>query len=129
MLPHAASASPSPHLVCLPSRCRDPFGRPIVVVQLAKLLDTIDDVKSTLVLSVELMRLHLVRLNETRPTQSARPILQYVALLDIGGMSLNSMVREKSSFSCAHISQTQKNGTKAITRSAAKRRDVQLARP
>lgn len=96
LLPQLASASPSPCATCLPPRCRDPFGRPLLVVRLAKLLDNTHDVKAALVLTVELMRLHLVRLNEARPggagLEGARPILQYVALLDIGGMSINSMV-------------------------------------
>ncbi|KIP06538.1 hypothetical protein PHLGIDRAFT_30459 [Phlebiopsis gigantea 11061_1 CR5-6] len=92
VLPQVASASPSAYLTCLPPHCRDPFGRPIIVVRLGKLLDGVEDIKSILVYTVELMRSHLAQLNyaELARGQGARPILQYVMLLDIEGMTINS---------------------------------------
>ena len=97
MLPQVASASPSAYLTCLPPHCRDPFGRPIIVVRLGKLLDGVEDIKSILVYTVELLRLHLARLNDAvlKEEHGARPILQYVALFDIEGTTINSMVRNR----------------------------------
>ena len=65
-----------------------------MVIQAAKLLSGTDHLKELSTHTSELMRMHLVQLNKTRQNRerSARPILQYVALLDIGGMSLSSMV-------------------------------------
>ncbi|KAI0683144.1 hypothetical protein BC835DRAFT_1396842 [Cytidiella melzeri] len=88
-LPPSSSRAPSPYLRCLPMDVRDPFGRPIIVVQLSSLWDAGEDLKASLFHNVELMRLHLVRINEREP--GARPILQYVALLDIKGLAFNGV--------------------------------------
>jgi hypothetical protein len=85
----------SPYFRCLPSYARDPFGRPIVVLQIAKLFENSSNLKHTLLHVVELMRLHLVRLNQIRDVgeERAHPVMQYVALLNVRGMPLNNMVR------------------------------------
>ncbi|GJE92757.1 CRAL/TRIO domain-containing protein [Phanerochaete sordida] len=91
-LPPLAGQPAMPYFTCLPSHAHDPFGRPIVVIQAAKLLSGTEDLKQRAVRTSELMRAHLVQLNKAHSSSGgARPILQYVALLDIGGMSLNSM--------------------------------------
>lgn len=93
LLPPLASDPPSPYLLCLPTLNCDPFGRPIIVIQLAKLLESTQNLQCLIIHHVELMRLHLVRLNEMRVVQQIDPVpvLQYVALLDISGMSLNGV--------------------------------------
>jgi hypothetical protein len=69
---------------------RDPFGRPIIVVQLSSLWNTDDDLKASLFHNVELMRIHLARINDLEPTSP--PVLQYVALVDIKGLAFNGVV-------------------------------------
>ncbi|KAI0088158.1 hypothetical protein BDY19DRAFT_1010025 [Irpex rosettiformis] len=86
-LPPWSARSPSPYLRCLPVDARDPFGRPIIIIQLSGLWSTGEDLKVSIYHNIELMRLHLVRLNEREP--GACPILQYVALLDIRGLAFN----------------------------------------
>ncbi|EKM54729.1 uncharacterized protein PHACADRAFT_124083 [Phanerochaete carnosa HHB-10118-sp] len=90
-LPPLACKPPLPCFTCLPSHAHDPFGHPIVVIQTAKVLSGAEDLKALSAHTSELMRLHLVELNKARHSsvRGARPILQYVALLDIGGMSLS----------------------------------------
>lgn len=66
-----------------------------MVLQLAKLLDSSANLKLLLLHTTELMRVHLVRLNQIPEVLNGtvHPILQYVALLDVGSMSLNNKVR------------------------------------
>lgn len=82
---------PSPFLSCLPTAVRDPFGRPILVLKLAPLSDSTTNLKNAFILHMELMRLHLVHVNGPLRVV-ARPVLQYVALLDISGATFNNVV-------------------------------------
>lgn len=61
-------------------------------MSLAPFCKNTQDLRSTFLHNMELLRLHLVNLNETR-RNGTHPILQYVALLDIGGMTFNNVVR------------------------------------
>ncbi|KAI8993943.1 CRAL-TRIO domain-containing protein [Trametes punicea] len=82
---------PASFLRCLPHECRDPFHRPIIVVKLAQLFEASEDVRGTLTHNMELLRLNLKALNENSDagdSGSSIPVLQYVALLDIGGVSV-----------------------------------------
>ncbi|KAI0339983.1 hypothetical protein BDW22DRAFT_1361069 [Trametopsis cervina] len=84
---HLGSASP--FLTCLPASTRDPLGRPIVIIRLARLWEHHTDLRGALLHNMELLRLHLVSLSEH--DSSARPVLQYVALLDIKGVTFNGV--------------------------------------
>ena len=101
-LPPWSERLPSPYLRCLPIDVRDPLGRPIIVIQLSGLWNTNEDLKASLYHNIELMRLHLVRLNEREP--SACPVLQYVALLDIRGLAFNGVVSTSSNTSRIRVS-------------------------
>ena len=83
-----------PFLQCLPLTARDLFDRPIVVVKLAKLFEASEDVRPTLINYLEVLRLTLERVNgDGSPESEACPILQYIALMDIGGISMQNVVR------------------------------------
>ncbi|KAI0368310.1 CRAL/TRIO domain-containing protein [Pilatotrama ljubarskyi] len=89
VLPAEIPPCPSWFLRCLPLTCRDPFGRPVVVVKLARIFDFTGDAREALVQYMELLRLNLQVVNEAVGDQDAlRPLLQYTALLDIGGISV-----------------------------------------
>ncbi|KAI9067348.1 CRAL/TRIO domain-containing protein [Trametes sanguinea] len=76
---------------CLPLTCRDPFGRPIIVVKLAEVLRASGDVREVLIHHMEQLRLNLKALNErTNPGGTDGeivPVLQYAALFDIANIS------------------------------------------
>ena len=59
-------------------------------MQLSGLSESTEDLRAVLLRNTELLRLHLYTLNKSRTTA---PVLQYVALLDIKGVSLSSLVR------------------------------------
>ena len=85
----------TPFLRCLPPTAHDPFGRPIVLMRLAEFNGDLEDLKTIIIRNMELFRLHLERLNEqSREDVEFRPILQYVALLDIQCVSFSSMVSD-----------------------------------
>ncbi|KAI0786560.1 CRAL-TRIO domain-containing protein [Abortiporus biennis] len=93
-LPRLDIAPPSPFIHCLPSNVHDPFGRPIVVLKLSRINDGTVDLRTAVLRNVELLRQHLINVNkmcDRHHDDGFRPKLQCVALLDIKGMSLNSM--------------------------------------
>ncbi|KAJ8461843.1 hypothetical protein ONZ51_g11278 [Trametes cubensis] len=81
-----------PFIQCLPLEHRDPCGRPVIVVRLAQLFQFSGDVREALVHYMERLRLNLQSMNciDAREDGSRTPILQYVALLDIGGISVQN---------------------------------------
>ena len=87
-IPHPTT----PFLHCLPLTARDPFNRPIVVVKLSQLFEAPDDVRTTLIHYMELLRLALEAVN-TANGDDEHPVLQIVALVDIGGVSVQNVVR------------------------------------
>ncbi|KAI0633538.1 CRAL-TRIO domain-containing protein [Trametes polyzona] len=80
----------SPFLRCLPLDARDPFGRPVVVVKLAELLDFSGDVRKALIHYMELLRLNLKALNATACDDDSLPVLQYVVLVDLSDVSVKN---------------------------------------
>ncbi|TCD67867.1 hypothetical protein EIP91_011864 [Steccherinum ochraceum] len=92
VLPPLDAAPPTPFLRCLPPTAHDPFGRPIVLMRLAELTGTSEALRPIIIRNMELFRLHLESMNAHRGADIGhRPILQYVALLDIKSVSFNNM--------------------------------------
>ncbi|KAI0823411.1 CRAL-TRIO domain-containing protein [Trametes gibbosa] len=92
VIPVVIPPCPSPFLFCLPRTSRDPFRRPFIVIKLAKLFEYPGDVREALVHYVELLRVNLEVLNAAADEEDGvSPVLQYVALLDIGGLSVQSV--------------------------------------
>lgn len=94
IIPAEIPRGTSSFLQCLPLTARDPIGRPIVVVKLAGLFECSGNVREALIRYMELLRLNLEAINAT--AGEASPVMQYVALLDIGGISVQSVVRPSS---------------------------------
>lgn len=92
VLPRQISRPPS-FLQCLPTEACDPFGRPVIIIKLSAFPKTRDHVRPTLVAWTELLRLHIQFLNTRHESDGtpARPVLQYVVLLDLLGVSLNTL--------------------------------------
>lgn len=82
---------PLSFLKCLPYACHDPFGRPVVLIELSQVLEEFQDIHHVLTFYMELLRLHLRELN-SRSGREGQPILQYTVLVNIEGISLGSMV-------------------------------------
>jgi len=79
--------SPIPNLHCLPAY--DPFGRPILVIKVIPLEDTISQ-KHLIIKAFEQFRIYLKVLCDG--VKDARePTLQYVALLDLHQLSLQNI--------------------------------------
>ncbi|KAH8116626.1 hypothetical protein DFH11DRAFT_1581912 [Phellopilus nigrolimitatus] len=86
-------------LRCLPLEHLDGFGRPLAVLRVAALDLSADPelLRREVVLSLEQMRVALQRLNERRPEgnegegESPVPVLQYVVVVDIEGVSTKSV--------------------------------------
>jgi len=70
----------------------DPFGRPIVVLKVSALRASMDELKRLLMPAMDHLRAHLKSLNGAQGSgHTSRPILQYVVLLDLKGLSLQSI--------------------------------------
>ena len=76
-------------LHCLPAAACDPFGPPVLLIRLSSLIQN-EDLRPSLVQNMECLRLHLERMNKDNET--TRPVLQYVALLDVEGLSFRAVV-------------------------------------
>ncbi len=97
IIPAEIPRGTSSFIQCLPLVARDPIGRPIVVVKLAGLFECSGNVREALIRYMELLRLNLEAMNATAGEEGiTSPIMQYVALLDIGGISVQSVVRRSS---------------------------------
>ncbi|KAF8971084.1 CRAL-TRIO domain-containing protein [Flammula alnicola] len=79
-----------PNLRCLPTDIRDRFGRPIVVVEASPVNETVEAQKRSVIRAFEQLRIHLKRLYDSSQDHR-RPPLQYVLLLDLGQLSLQSI--------------------------------------
>ena len=83
---------------CLPTDARDAFGRPIAVVKVTDYdLDTAEagdqkPLKTRVYAQMERFRMHLDCLNEENEHMEC-PVLQYVVLLDLNGLSVQNIVR------------------------------------
>ena len=91
VIPDEIPRPTAPFLQCLPLTARDPFNRPIVVVKLSSLFQTAEDARTTLIYYMEMLRLNLEGINEAS-SDDEQPVLQYVAMVDIGGLSVQSVV-------------------------------------
>ncbi|KAJ6498809.1 CRAL-TRIO domain-containing protein [Mycena sanguinolenta] len=79
-----------PFVHCLPPPATDPFGRPILVIRVVSFNDSSDGYKPLIIRGLECLRLHLKRLNDDSRRPGA-PTLQYVILLDLKGLSTQSL--------------------------------------
>jgi len=78
-------------LHCLPRSAHDPFDRPILVIQAPS--DVIVDSAEPMILQTfERLRVYLQSLNKTNSELNG-PILQYIILLDLKGLTFRSIVR------------------------------------
>jgi hypothetical protein len=87
---------PPRNLHLLPPASRDPFGRPIVIMNDFASIDQLeganaDDFRKSLKPTIERLRRYLTELNEAQGKR--RPVLQYVVLLDLEGVSIQHIVR------------------------------------
>lgn len=79
------------NLRCLPT-C-DPFGRPILVIKAVPLDEDTESQKRFIIKAFEQMRIYLKVLYDGT-TDVREPTLQYVVLLDLSQLSLQSIVRD-----------------------------------
>ncbi|KAJ3564427.1 hypothetical protein NP233_g8305 [Leucocoprinus birnbaumii] len=79
-----------PAVRCLPEHVRDPFGRPILVVEVVPVSESPEVVKPYIIQTFERLRLHLKRLVGGQGAEE-EPALQYIILLDLANLSLQSM--------------------------------------
>ncbi|RPD78618.1 CRAL/TRIO domain-containing protein [Lentinus tigrinus ALCF2SS1-7] len=92
VIPDEIPRPAAPFLQCLPLTACDPFDRPLVVVKLSRLFEASEDVRPTLINYMELLRLNLERVNkEEGAKEKDSPVLQYIALMDIGGISVQNV--------------------------------------
>ncbi|ESK90852.1 phosphatidylinositol transfer protein csr1 [Moniliophthora roreri MCA 2997] len=78
-----------PELHCLPD-VRDPLGRPILVIEPAALNGAPDAVQPLFIHAMERLRVHLKVLNDASDKTSS-PSLQYIVLLDLQKLSMQTM--------------------------------------
>ncbi|CCL99661.1 uncharacterized protein FIBRA_01681 [Fibroporia radiculosa] len=94
VLPQSAIRSPS-FIRCLPVNARDPSGqRPVVFLRLSGISEISVDSRDILVGCMELLRLHLQRLNslcDVEQIPARQPILQYIAIVDMEGVSYKNL--------------------------------------
>ncbi|KAF7964703.1 hypothetical protein HWV62_4053 [Athelia sp. TMB] len=87
-----AEAPPLGMLHCLPSDITDPFKRPIIVLKVSDLAaeNGKEDLKDLLMPTIDRLQAHLKELNKY--AESGSPLLQYVILLDLADVSMQSMI-------------------------------------
>ena len=107
MRPLGEHQGPYPRTIfCLPDYCRDPFGHPVIVVRATPLVEessddvveSSDDFRVALILTLDRLRIHLRDINYDREGDIEKDVvLQYVVLLDLEGVSIKSIVGVSSS--------------------------------
>ena len=79
----------------LPPGCRDPLGRPILVFNLAAFFElvsgSLDDTKDLILWLDDSMRWYLR--NISKELGQRTPVLQFVAIVNVQGVNVSSMVR------------------------------------
>ncbi|KAF9452764.1 hypothetical protein P691DRAFT_696412 [Macrolepiota fuliginosa MF-IS2] len=75
---------------CLPEHVRDPFGRPILIVEVVPVNESPEVVKPYIIQAFELLRLHLKSLSGAGAPEE-EPVLQYIILLDLAKLSIQSL--------------------------------------
>lgn len=90
---HSLEEPPLGVLRCLPSSVSDPFGRPIILLQVGALANehSTDDFKHLLMPTIYHLQSHLKKLNALEE-QKQKPIFQYIVLLDLAGVSIQHLV-------------------------------------
>ncbi|KAI0935352.1 hypothetical protein AcV7_003816 [Taiwanofungus camphoratus] len=79
-------------LRCFPVTIRDSFGRPIIFLKLAAISEIRGDLRLVFMNTMEVLRLHLQWLNTKLDLEDqALPVMQYVALIDVEGVSFQSV--------------------------------------
>lgn len=86
------SSSQLSNLHCLPTY--DPFGRPILVVKAVFLDKDTKSLRRSVIKAFEQLRIYLKVLYDGTKDAGGEPPLQYVALLDLSLLSLQSVVRK-----------------------------------
>lgn len=72
----------------------DPFGRPIIQFKVSALNDISETLKDLLIHTMDNLRARLRSINDNRSRDGdTSPILQYVVLLDLSGLSIQMIVR------------------------------------
>lgn len=78
----------------LPSSCRDPLGRPILVFNLASFFELVsrspDDTKDLILWLDDTMRWNLRKIN--KDSAQSVPTLQYVAIVNVQGVTVSNLV-------------------------------------
>jgi len=79
----------------LPSSCRDPLGRPVLVFNLAAFFElvsgSLDDTKDLILWLDDTVRWYLR--NISKELGQTTPVLQFVAIVNVQGVNVSSMVR------------------------------------
>lgn len=75
----------------LPPDVRDPFGRPIIIIQVIGFKNSSDTYIPLLIRAMEQFRLRLKTLNDT--SDQGFPVLQYIVLFDVKELSVQNLVR------------------------------------
>ena len=79
----------------LPPSCRDPLGRPTLVFNLAAFFEltsrSLDDTKDLILWLDDTMRRYLR--NVGKESSQRMPVLQFVAIVNVQGVNVSSMVR------------------------------------
>ncbi|KAF8198055.1 CRAL-TRIO domain-containing protein [Pholiota molesta] len=91
-----------PNLRCLPTDIRDRFGRAILVIETSPVDESIDSQKRSIIMVLEQLRIHLRKLYDSSEDHR-NPPLQYVVLLDLRQLSLQSMNIELVSWTVREI--------------------------
>ena len=98
--------TPPRTLHLLPSSIRDPFGRPIIIMSGFSADDerqSTENLRATLAPTIELLRKYLKSLNDAGG-DAGRPILQFIIVLDLEGVSIQHVVRLSTSFLLSLVS-------------------------
>jgi hypothetical protein len=80
-----------PNLHCLPNNIRDPFGRPVLVLEVVAMDESAESQKRLISRAFETLRIHLKKLYEMSE-DNRNPPLQYVALLDLSRLPFQTLV-------------------------------------
>ncbi|KAF5321944.1 hypothetical protein D9619_001492 [Psilocybe cf. subviscida] len=88
--PIESSSASALSIRCLPTDIRDPLGRPILVIDMGPINESLDSHKRSVIRSFEKLRLHLKSLYDSSEDHQ-HPPLQYVVLLDLSRLSLQSI--------------------------------------
>ncbi|KAL0956819.1 hypothetical protein HGRIS_002930 [Hohenbuehelia grisea] len=83
--PHSLSA-----VRCFPDDVRDPFGRPILLLKCTTFEAISEQSKPIIAQSIERLRAYLHAL-PTRDANPQEPVLQFVVLLDLAGLSMQNI--------------------------------------